>query len=298
MIRNILFSLLLFSAIASASVNNTPPLKIDRVIDRANLLTAQQFKTLNNLLINFENNRNDGSQFVVYIVPTTGSENIETFANRVFNQWGIGKKGLDNGLLLVVAINDRSVRFEVGYGYEGTFTDVLAGRIIRKNMLPYFRAENYYTGIEQGIINAIHVANDRPISSTNSLTDLIPLKILQTHFILIYVIILGLIYCFQLVFSTKKLKRKINQVIAQSGKKKKNSEKRGYKIGANQLKRLKNYLNYSFYFPTSFSLYFPVVFCSVVVIFYTQIILSGIVNPFILLLMVVLSLFFNLISLT
>ncbi|MEX6204543.1 hypothetical protein AB6G29_21050 [Providencia hangzhouensis] len=76
MIRNILFlfSLLLFSAIASASVNNTPPLKIDRVIDRANLLTAQQFKTLNNLLINFENNqkRNDGSQFVVYIVPTTG----------------------------------------------------------------------------------------------------------------------------------------------------------------------------------------------------------------------------------
>ncbi|TFT86009.1 TPM domain-containing protein, partial [Proteus mirabilis] len=158
MIRKVLFlfSLFLFSfsVIVSASANDIPQLKTDRVIDSANLLTAQQFKALNTLLVNFENSRNDGSQFVVYIVPTTGKETIESFAFRVFNQWKIGRKGKDNGLLLVVAINDRNVRFEVGYGYEGALTDVLAGRIIRNEMLPFFRSNNYYAGIEQGVKNA------------------------------------------------------------------------------------------------------------------------------------------------
>ena len=111
--------LLFVSFFARADVQALPELKRDRVIDSAGLLTGPQFTQLNRQLIEYELSRNDGSQFVVFIVPSTGGESIETFAHRAFNTWKIGRKGQNNGLLLVVAVNDRNLRFEVGYGLEG-----------------------------------------------------------------------------------------------------------------------------------------------------------------------------------
>ncbi|HGN2062753.1 TPM domain-containing protein [Proteus mirabilis] len=301
MIRKVLFlfSLFLFSfsVIVSASANDIPQLKTDRVIDSANLLTAQQFKALNTLLVNFENSRNDGSQFVVYIVPTTGKETIESFAFRVFNQWKIGRKGKDNGLLLVVAINDRNVRFEVGYGYEGALTDVLAGRIIRNEMLPFFRSNNYYAGIEQGVKNAIQAVNHEPISFTNSQINTNTLKIFHTHFILIYLVILGGVYWFQLIFSTRKIKTKINQLLAPRGRKKKNPADQKGKLSIKQRKQLKNYLQYSYYFPTFSTLFFPMTLCFAAAMFYTQVFLDGIIDNFVLVIIVILSLLCNFIVL-
>lgn len=215
MTRNIfsLLFLLLFSFTANATFVSLPPLKTDRVIDSAKLLTTPQFQKLNNLLIDFENNRGDGSQFVLYIVPTIGNETIEQFTYRTFNEWKIGKAGKDNGILLVVSISDHKVRFEIGYGYEGALTDVLTGRIIRNDILPYFKSENYYSGIEQGLKHAMQIANGEPIEFDNSLINLIPFKILQTHFMLTYLVIFSLIYVYKLIFGTRWLKKKINNEI-------------------------------------------------------------------------------------
>ncbi|WP_236611236.1 TPM domain-containing protein [Providencia burhodogranariea] len=264
------------------------------MIDSSKLLTTQQFQRLNNLLIDFENNRRDGSQFVLYIVPTIGNETIEQFASRAFNQWKIGKEGKDNGILLVVSTNDHKVRFEIGYGYEGILTDVLSGRIIRNDILPSFKSGNYYSGIERGLKHAMQVANSEPIEFDNSLIDLIPFKILQTHFTLIYLAIFSLIYAYKLIFGTRRLKKKINNEIALS-EKKKTSRKRGYKIGAKQLKRLKKYLQYKYYFPTSLNMFGPVTLYTLAAIFFTQVYLDGLINPFMLILMIMLSIFFNII---
>ena len=103
-------------------------------------------------MVNFENSRNDGSQFVCLYRSNDRERNHRILLLfRVFNQWKIGRKGKDNGLLLVVAINDRNVRFEVGYGYEGALTDVLAGRIIRNEMLPFFRSNNIMQASNKGL---------------------------------------------------------------------------------------------------------------------------------------------------
>ena len=131
--------ILLLSVFARADVQALPELKRERVIDSAGLLTGSQLTQLNRQLIEYELSRNDGSQFVVFIVPSTGGESIETFAHRAFNTWKIGRKGQNNGLLLVVAVNDRNLRFEVGYGLEGILPDVSAGRIIRQRITPEFK---------------------------------------------------------------------------------------------------------------------------------------------------------------
>ncbi len=93
--------LLFVSFFARADVQALPELKRERVIDSAGLLTGSQLTQLNRQLIEYELSRNDGSQFVVFIVPSTGGESIETFAHRAFNTWKIGRKGQNNGLLLV-----------------------------------------------------------------------------------------------------------------------------------------------------------------------------------------------------
>ena len=119
MLRNFLFILIFLGFNTLADEIKLPNWGTERVIDSARLLTKNEYQALNEQLINFENERGDGSQFLLYILPTTGSESIEQFSNRAFNHWGIGHKEKNNGLLLVVAINDHRVRFEVGYGYEG-----------------------------------------------------------------------------------------------------------------------------------------------------------------------------------
>jgi len=95
-----------------------------------------------------------GNQVAVLTVPTLEGESIEGFAIRVFEAWQLGRYENDDGVLLIVAPQDRRMRIEVGYGLESDLTDLEAGRIIRNIMAPRFKANDFDGGIEQGV-NAI-----------------------------------------------------------------------------------------------------------------------------------------------
>ncbi|MCB1509072.1 MAG: TPM domain-containing protein, partial [Hyphomicrobiaceae bacterium] len=89
-------------------------------------------------------------QFVLATVASLEGGSIDDYANRLFRHWGLGQRDVDNGVLLLVAPNERRVRIEVGYGLEGALTDALAGLIIQNTILPAFRAGNFAQGIETG----------------------------------------------------------------------------------------------------------------------------------------------------
>lgn len=90
------------------------------------------------------------NQLAILTLDTTAPLDIETYAVKLFEKWGIGKKGKDNGVLILVAVKDRQMRIEVGYGLEGAIPDALAKNIIEKSMLPFFKSGDYNAGILQG----------------------------------------------------------------------------------------------------------------------------------------------------
>src|SRR5699024_11266880 len=100
-----------------------------------------------------ESSSEKGTQLAVLMVPTTEEESIEQFATRGFDNWQIGAKNKDNGILLVIAKQDHTLRIEVGYGLEGNITDLQSGRIIRNTIVPYFQQNDYYQGIQAGLHN-------------------------------------------------------------------------------------------------------------------------------------------------
>ncbi|MGH8076577.1 MAG: TPM domain-containing protein [Lysobacter sp.] len=91
-----------------------------------------------------------GSQLQVLVVPTTEPEDIAQYAVRAFEQWKLGRKGVDDGVLLVVAKDDRRVRIEVGYGLEGAIPDATSFRVIQEYLVPKFRTNDYAGGITDG----------------------------------------------------------------------------------------------------------------------------------------------------
>ncbi len=93
------------------------------------------------------------------IVPSTQPEPIETYSIRVAEAWKIGRKGQDNGALLVVAKNDRKLRIEVGYGLEGSLTDATSRRIIAETIAPLFRENKFAQGIDAGVDQIIDVVD-------------------------------------------------------------------------------------------------------------------------------------------
>ncbi|MCG8707882.1 YgcG family protein [Brenneria sp. 4F2] len=120
-----------------------------RVTDLTQTLSESQQQQIENRLLLIQ--QKTRAQLAVLILPTTGDDSIEQFAVRVFEQWKLGHKARDDGALLLVALRDRSVRIEVGYGLEDRVTDVQAGRIIRNSITPLFRQRDYYGGIMQGV---------------------------------------------------------------------------------------------------------------------------------------------------
>lgn len=133
---------------AAAEEVAVPPLQA-RVTDLAGMLSPQQQATLEQSLTAFEARK--GSQIAVLIVPTTQPEAIEQYALRVAEQWKLGRKGVDDGVLLLIASNDRALRIEVGYGLEGPIPDAVAKRIISEVITPFFKQGDYYGGIEAGV---------------------------------------------------------------------------------------------------------------------------------------------------
>ncbi len=124
-----------------------PPLK-GRVTDLTGTLTADQVADLERSLAAFEARK--GSQIAVLMVPTTRPEEIAQYAIRVADQWKVGRKKVDDGLIFVVAKNDHKLRIEVGYGLEGAIPDVVARRVIRETIAPHFVEGDFYGGLKAG----------------------------------------------------------------------------------------------------------------------------------------------------
>jgi uncharacterized protein len=135
-----------------------PPLK-SRVSDLTATLTANQISSLEKSLKNLETST--GSQLAVLLVPTTQPETIEQFSIRVVEAWKLGRKGKDDGLLLLVAKNDRKVRIEVGYGLEGTIPDAVAKRIVDETITPRFKQGDFSGGLAAGVQRLASVIEGR-----------------------------------------------------------------------------------------------------------------------------------------
>lgn len=140
-------ALLLFCAAASAQV--AIPALSARVTDTTGTLDAAAVQRIEAASAALEASK--GAQVAVLIIPTTGDESIEAYAVRAFEQWKLGRQGVDDGILLVVAKEDRTVRIEVGYGLEGAVPDVAAYRVIQEYLVPHFREGDFAGGIEAAV---------------------------------------------------------------------------------------------------------------------------------------------------
>lgn len=138
----------LLCAAASFAQVPVPPLKA-RVADLTATLSADQRSTLEQRLAALEARK--GSQVAVLLVPTVQPEAIEQYALRVAESWKLGRKGVDDGAVLVIAKNDRKLRIEVGYGLEGAIPDAIARRIIDEEIVPRFKSGDFYGGIAAGV---------------------------------------------------------------------------------------------------------------------------------------------------
>ena len=121
------------------------PTLIGRVNDYAEILSPEQEKELTSNLKSLETDI--GSQVVILTIDSLGGEWIEEYSLRVANCWGIGRKSYNDGILITVALNDRKMRIEVGYGLEKIVKDHIAKNIIVNDMVPFFKKEAYFNGL-------------------------------------------------------------------------------------------------------------------------------------------------------
>ena len=133
----------------SARADAVFPARTGRVVDQASLLSQSTRDRLTALLA--EHERNTTNQVVVVTVRSLQGMRVEAYALALANRWGVGQSGRNNGVLLLVAPTERSVRIEVGTGLERTLTNRIAADIIDNRMLPAFRTGRYEAGIDQGV---------------------------------------------------------------------------------------------------------------------------------------------------
>jgi uncharacterized protein len=151
--------LLLGFSLAGADVP-VPPLT-GRVVDLTGTLSGGAVSRIEAKLADLEAKK--GSQLAVLMVPSTDPEEIEPFGIRVAEAWKLGRKGVDDGAILIVAKNDRRVRIEVGQGLEGALPDAIANRIITETITPHFKLGDYDGGVEAGVNQIISVVNGEPL---------------------------------------------------------------------------------------------------------------------------------------
>ena len=132
------------AAAPDGGLQAVPPLA-RHVVDAAGLLKAGEAEQLDQRLMQFE--QRQGSQIAVLVVPTTAPEAIEQYSIRVFDAWKLGRKQFNDGILILVATQDRKLRIDTGYGLEGAIPDAVAKRIIAETLAPRFRAGDAYGGL-------------------------------------------------------------------------------------------------------------------------------------------------------
>ncbi|RUT66146.1 methanol dehydrogenase [Morganella morganii] len=152
--------LLLFAVTAVAQTETLPRMQ-GAVTDTAGLLTAAERSSIDQKLNALR--EQTGARIAVLTVKTTGSRDIESYAEKVFNHWRLGRINIDDGILLLVAADDRAMRIEVGYGLEGAVSDAAANRILNDYFIPNFKMGNYAGGINDTVDALIAKVRNEPL---------------------------------------------------------------------------------------------------------------------------------------
>lgn len=180
---------LLFAFCVAAEDAPIPPLT-GRVVDLNGTLTVEQKRELEASLEGFEKRK--GSQIAVLITGSTFPEPIESFAIRVAEAWKIGRKGVDDGIVLVIARSDQAMRIEVGYGLEGAVSDVVAKRLIEEEFIPRFRGGDFYGGLRSGLDRLMRVIDGEPLPAPKQETGRgSEPRSIETYFVLFMVIVIA-----------------------------------------------------------------------------------------------------------
>jgi len=158
-----IFIILLLIAGTSLSALDVPQLK-GYVNDYAGVLSSSEEQQISQLFANMQ--KTTSAQGALLIVPTLDGETIESFSLKVAEKWKLGQSDKDNGLLILLAMNEKKVRIEVGYGLEGLITDAKSGYIIREFIIPEFKKGNFANGLYQGV-SAVSAV----IGSTSDITE-------------------------------------------------------------------------------------------------------------------------------
>lgn len=167
-ISYILLLVALFAILPCAIAVEIPYLS-GRVNDYAGILSDQAREDLRERLR--EHEERTTNQIVILTLPSLEGESIEDFSNQVFNAWGLGQAGQDNGILMLVVPDERQMRIEVGYGLEGLVPDITAGRVIREVMAPRFRDGDFDAGISEGALTLIRVLEGEELPAVESYED-------------------------------------------------------------------------------------------------------------------------------
>jgi uncharacterized protein len=155
------------------------------VTDLTGTLNPAQRDTLERDLSAFSERK--GSQIAVLVVATTEPETIEQYALRVAEAWKLGRKGVDDGVLFLVAKDDRALRIEVGYGLEGVIPDAVAKRVISEIVVPYFKQGDFYGGMDAGVKRLVRLIDGEPLPAPSQrgrewsgIEDLLPVLVIGT----------------------------------------------------------------------------------------------------------------------
>ncbi|MGH8631201.1 MAG: TPM domain-containing protein [Burkholderiales bacterium] len=173
--------------LAPAQAQLAVPALTGRVVDLAGVLSADQRRELDASLAAFDQRK--GAQIVVLTVASTAPEPIESFAIRVAEQWKIGRKGVDDGVIVLVASGDRAMRLEVGYGLEGVIPDAVAKRLITDYFAPRFAQGDWHGGLSDGIAALTKLIEGEPLPAPKAQHDRARGDSLQTYLVLFFLLV-------------------------------------------------------------------------------------------------------------
>jgi len=164
--RKTIITIILFLIIVlPASAYYNPGTPTGFVNDYANVIEDSLQAQMENKLIEFE--KETSNEISIVTIKNLYDDYIENFSEKLFKEWGIGKTDKDNGVLVLVAVEDRKMRIEVGYGLEGTLTDAQSNWIINNEMKPHFQAENYGMGIDLAVDKIIDATKGEYVPSSS-----------------------------------------------------------------------------------------------------------------------------------
>lgn len=148
MLKKLLFTWLLLCSSIFLFAQQFPEKSTTLVTDYTGSLSSDQKQSLENKLVAF--NDSTSTQIAVVLIKSVGDYDIAEYATNLGRKWGIGTKGKNNGILMLIAVGDRKVTIQTGYGAEGGVPDITAHEIIENDIKPNFKAGNYYAGIDAG----------------------------------------------------------------------------------------------------------------------------------------------------